>query len=414
MIMLAPRTFAVICGADTTVQEVLYAGFSGVPGLKSGMSLAELVDRDSRGKLANLVKTIQLNGIAVIWQLDLVLEEKLETLTFSGARLAEGLLIMAARLQDDALAMAQEIAGSATSPELRRTALRLTNQLRSLLHSQSEECDALTDVYNEVTALHRRLAKQTVQLTEANRLKSLFVGMAAHDLRNPLSNIMQLARFLAEDEGPESSDRVEFSRTIEQLSHAMLNLIEDLLDISAIEHGQINLNREEVMLTEIAEESVSRFSSMARPHRISVRLLTPATPVPVYADPGKMRQVIDNLLDNAIKHAPEGSTVTVALSRSNDGSVILSVADEGPGIPRAAMDTLFVPFHPGVSTGRGNKSRGLGLAIVKRLVEAHEGVIRVDTSPESGTRFCVSLPAQPLTPAVYDSGRSGSTSCLIR
>jgi signal transduction histidine kinase len=251
----------------------------------------------------------------------------------------------------------------------------------------------LTSLNNDLINLQRELAKKNTELEHLNDLKNKFRGMAAHDLRNPIGIIFSYSEFLI-DETKEtlSSEHREFLNIINSSAQFMLNIIDDLLDISRIESGKIELNTEPLPLIILMSKIVSLNRILSHKKHIEISLVENESGLIVIADAPKMEQVFNNLISNAIKFSMQGTTIRVELS-AKDNYAIIAVHDQGQGIPEEEMDKLFRPFQKtSVKSTEGEKSTGLGLSIVKRIVEAHKGSIRVESTVGNGTSFYVSLP----------------------
>lgn len=234
------------------------------------------------------------------------------------------------------------------------------------------------------------------QLSRANAAKNKFLGMAAHDLRNPLASIRGLAEFLADGTvGQLTPDQLELINMIHQASRGMVALVNDLLDVATIESGELKLDPQPVTLAELVEKSVALNALDATRKRTQlVFAQRPATAPTITLDADKIRQVVDNLLSNAIKYSPPGSLVRVSLAVEPDGTQIIGVRDQGPGIPDNERDRLFKDFSRlSTKPTGGEKSTGLGLAICRKIVEAHQGAIRADNHPEGGCEFRIFLPS---------------------
>ena len=236
------------------------------------------------------------------------------------------------------------------------------------------------------------------QLSRADAAKNRFLGMAAHDLRNPLASIRGLAEFLRDGTvGTLTADQLDLIQTIHGASQSMLDLVNELLDVATIESGELKLNRERHNLSELVAKSVALTNMEATKKKTVVRFTPPTVAVELVLDAAKMKQVIDNLLSNAVKYSPPGSTVTALVAAEPAGdSCSFSVRDEGPGIPEGERDRLFKDFGrlSAQPTG-GEKSTGLGLAICRKIVEAHGGTIGAENLPARGCEFRVLLPSSP-------------------
>lgn len=234
------------------------------------------------------------------------------------------------------------------------------------------------------------------QLKHANDAKNKVLGMAAHDLRNPLASIRGLAEFLADGTvGQLSADQLDLVRMIHGESQSMLSLVNELLDVATIEAGELKVQRESHDLGELLEKSVYLSNINAARKNTKISLSGPSVPVTAMIDPSKIRQVMDNLLSNAVKYSPPASEVRVRF-QPDAGQIVIAVQDQGPGIPDHERHRLFKDF--GTLSARptgGEKSTGLGLAICRKIVEAHGGTIAATNLAGGGCEFSVSLPATP-------------------
>jgi two-component system, sensor histidine kinase and response regulator len=231
------------------------------------------------------------------------------------------------------------------------------------------------------------------QLSKANAAKDRFLGMCAHDLRNPLSSIRGLAELMNENTiGGLNLEQREVVLTIHSASQSMLHLVNELLDFATIEAGHLKLDKEPTRIAEIIERAV-RLSNIEAAKKDTRIVLVDAGESPLIdVDRNKIRQVIDNLISNAVKYSPRSSLVTVTLL--TDGTAAgFAVRDDGPGIPENERHLLFKDYGrlSNRPTG-GEKSTGLGLAICRKIVEAHGGTIAVHNNAVHGCEFAVLLP----------------------
>ncbi len=255
-------------------------------------------------------------------------------------------------------------------------------------------------VESEVRLRTEELTLANKKLVEVNELKNKFLGIASHDLRNPLASIRGYSKFLL-DKGPQVKEetRQEFLTTIKKVSGNMLELISNLLDISVIESGQLQLNPEKSSIKKLAEEKIHLQQILADKKNIVLHADLEAVPE-FYFDANRIGQVVDNLLSNAVKYSPPDKEVFVKLV-SNGEDMTLSVEDEGPGIPLNEQGRLFQHFQK-LSTRptAGESSSGLGLAIAQKIVKAHQGSIGVTSEPGAGALFYFSLPIENFKPEI--------------
>ncbi len=233
-------------------------------------------------------------------------------------------------------------------------------------------------------------------LSKANAAKNHFLGIAAHDLRNPLTSINGLSEYMLEGSAGElSDDQRAMLRAMHSATQSMLGLLGELLDISVIESGEMHLALTPCNFSDIAHDAVflNGIAAARKQMKIACRPFKPSRPLLI--DPRKIREVIDNLLSNAIKFSPPGTTITVELSEDENQQTI-SVQDQGPGIPPDEMNLLFQSFgKTSVRPTGGEKSTGLGLAICRRIVEAHRGSVSAANRETGGADFRISLPVAP-------------------
>jgi two-component system, sensor histidine kinase and response regulator len=246
---------------------------------------------------------------------------------------------------------------------------------------------------NQILSEQQKLLVE--QLSNANAAKNRFLGMAAHDLRNPLASIRGLSEFLREGAvGPLTADQLELIETIHSASQSMLELVNELLDVATIESGELKLNLHSHDLNELVGRSVTMINMEATKKGTHVTF-EPAEPaLALLIDSAKMKQVVDNLLSNAVKYSPPGSNI-IAIVRVDlvARSCSFCVRDQGPGIPDGERDRLFKDFSRlSIQPTGGENSTGLGLAICRKIVEAHQGTIVAENLREGGCEFRVSLP----------------------
>jgi hypothetical protein len=241
-------------------------------------------------------------------------------------------------------------------------------------------------------AMSLEKSKLYQQLFELDQLKNRFLGMAAHDLRHPIT-VMQgyLDMLVGGVLGPLSEPQTRALKTLQGASKSMLSLVNDLLDVSAIESGNLDLNPEPVPLGAFLEEVWEEATLLAQGKRQEVRLELPPEPPVVEMDSQRIHQVLTNLLTNAMKFSQGGTTIVLGLD-SGDGEARIFVKDQGQGIPRGEIAKAFTAFgRLSVRPTAGESSTGLGLAIAKRIVEAHGGRIWVESEAGKGSTFSLAL-----------------------
>lgn len=229
-------------------------------------------------------------------------------------------------------------------------------------------------------------------LKKANLAKNRVIGVASHDLRNPIASIRGLSEFLLES-GPLNADQREIATTIQSTSDTMLNLVEELLDLSVIESGEERTDFEPCNISEIVSSSIGIYQFTANKKSIEIEMKEIGdVPDLLLLDKMQFRRLTDNLLSNAVKYSPLESKITVCIEAEGETLRII-VEDEGPGIPEEEMHKLFTDFgKTSVQPTGSETSTGLGLSICKKIAEVHKGSVRAaNRKDRSGMRFTVEL-----------------------
>jgi two-component system sensor histidine kinase BarA len=267
--------------------------------------------------------------------------------------------------------------------------------------------EATLEQNRELEERNKKLEEMNTKLKELDRLKSAFLATVSHELRTPLTSIIGYSEMLAEGlAGPLNGEQVDYVRTIMDKGETLLKLISSILDISQIEAGKVRLTFEPMDPFELVNSSVSSLKPQAQKKGVVLEAKMPPRQFQSTGDRDRLRQVVTNLLTNAVKFTARGGTVRVLLSElthqpdlSAQGYRII-VEDSGVGIPADQFDKIFQSFYQvDSSSTREFGGAGIGLAIVKSFVEGHGGVVRVASELNHGSRFTVILPAIPSTQA---------------
>jgi signal transduction histidine kinase len=241
----------------------------------------------------------------------------------------------------------------------------------------------------------RELELRNREAERANRLKTEFLGNMSHELRSPLHTVIGFAQLLAEEkEGALNEKQKRFLGHIQTDSLHLLDLINDLLDLSKIEAGRLELRYEAVYIDVVIAESISSVQPRATAKSLEIGTDI-SIPTPVWADRLRVKQILHNLLTNAIKFTPNGGRVRVEATTGRGRFAEISVSDTGIGIPEDQQQAVFDKFYQ-VRTGiqRVHEGTGLGLAITRRLVDQHGGSISLKSEPGNGTCFTFTLPLE--------------------
>jgi PAS domain S-box-containing protein len=227
-------------------------------------------------------------------------------------------------------------------------------------------------------------------LKELDRMKNDFVHTVSHDLRSPLTALLGYTELL-DRIGPLNEQQHEFLNRIQASVQHITNLVNDLLDLERIEAG-FDTRRESVYIESVLKYTLDTFEAQARAKKINLTSTLGADISPLRANPIRIRQLLDNLVGNAIKYTPEQGKIHVIVA-ARDKQIILQVTDNGPGIPQPEQARIFDKFYRASNVPEGTQGSGLGLAIVKSIVESHHGRIWVESSLGKGSSFFVVLPA---------------------
>ena len=238
----------------------------------------------------------------------------------------------------------------------------------------------------------RELELRNREIERANRLKSEFLASMSHELRTPLHTIIGFSELLGEQlQGPLNDKQLRFIHHIHRDSLHLLELINDILDLSKIESGRLELRPEVFVFGDVVKDSLNSVRTQANTKSIKLESSV-SVPEAVEADRLRVKQILVNLLSNAVKFTPDGGRVRVQAASDSD-FVTVSVADTGVGIPKEEQQAVFDKFHQVGNTTKGvREGTGLGLAITKNLVESHGGTIELESEPGRGTRFTFTLP----------------------
>jgi PAS domain S-box-containing protein len=230
----------------------------------------------------------------------------------------------------------------------------------------------------------------------ANQARDEVLSVVSHDLRNPLSAIAMCARVLLESPPEEKAEREDLLSTIGESVGTMNRLIQDLVDVTSIERGQLSLERGAVAPARLVERAAHMFEVEAPEHGITLERNVAADLPELRVDEARIIQVLANLIRNAIKFTPNGGRISIAAAAS-DGVVKFAVSDTGMGIDPALHRRIFDRYWH-ASTGARKRGTGLGLSIARGIVEAHGGRLTVESAVGTGSTFTFTIPATPIEP----------------
>ena len=308
-------------------------------------------------------------------------------LGFAGAISVTFALAVAANLTQELEMLARAAAGVAHGDLGARATVHGRDEVARLAHSFNHMAEALELAFERQRAL------------EAGRRE--LVAAVSHDLRTPLATTRAMVEALSDGVVVEPGEVRRYLRLIDREIQHLSQLIDDLFELSQIESGALELNLGSVDPRTLVSETLAAYEAQARERDLRLAHQVPSGLPALRVDAGRVRRVLRNLIDNALRHTPEGGLIEVS-ARAGDLGVELSVSDSGPGIAEAERERIFQRFYRGErSRARGEQPAqrsaraGLGLAIARRLVEAHQGQIWVEASTLGGAAFHVRFPCHP-------------------
>ncbi|MBE7530073.1 MAG: HAMP domain-containing histidine kinase [Chloroflexi bacterium] len=275
------------------------------------------------------------------------------------------------------------------SAELGHTLLLIAEDVTE----QAQMEQRLVQSRNELLLVKEQLSTANVELERLNWLKSLFLSIAAHDLRTPLSTIRLYGELLAHLSAMADPEKMaDYGRVIQQQIIRMEALIDDFLDLDAIEQASLKLKLAPVEFNQQVSQVVALVGHLAEKRKQSLTLQLAPAPIPVQLDTRRFQQIVINLLTNATKYTPEGGQIVVYTAVQED-TAVLQISDNGPGMSLEEQTLAFdLYFRANLADEMDRQGRGLGLYIVKMLAEAHHGRVELSSAPGQGCTVQVSLP----------------------
>jgi CheY-like chemotaxis protein/signal transduction histidine kinase len=405
----------------TTVLSDVPAGY-----LTIGSALGR--DRPRHLAIAAAKADDAVNAVIELGFFDPVDELVLELLDQSSASI--GIALRSARFRSrlqDALEETQRQASElqAQSEELRVSNEELEEQGAALKESQArlelqqveleqtnsqleEQAQTLETQRDELERTGATLQLKARELEQASQYKSDFLANMSHELRTPLNSLLILSKLLGDNaDGNLSEDQIKFARTIESSGNDLLTLINDILDLSKIEAGHVEIQAAAIALERVASDMHKVFQPIADERGLALEIdIADDVPRSIETDRLRLEQVLKNLLSNALKFTERGS-VRLAVSRAGDDKVAVAVKDTGIGIAKEQQDSIFEAFHQADGTiSRRFGGTGLGLSISRELVRLLGGSIKLESKVGEGSRFIVTIPIV-YDPALVPSRESG-------
>ncbi len=383
------------CDLEGRILDIPHDGLGIADQFPQQALLSSCVERENFAKIMNFLVELRQKRMTFDWQINVKLREDITPLTFAGTLVEDTLVILAAPSREDVMRLYEDLMqiNNEQMNALRASMKQQSEMSQAHTRKDSSMFDELTQAYNELANLQREVAKQNAELERLNEQKNRFLGMASHDLRNPLGIIQMYSDFLLDEASDVlNEEHIEFLSIIQRSSQFMLELVNDFLDLSRIESGKLDLDLGSVNIITIVGNTVALNRILAGKKHITLDFFYEKDPLEVTLDAHRIEQVLNNLLSNAIKFSPAESRISVRVMEEAH-TVTIAVQDHGPGIPEQELEKMFEPFErTSVKSTAGEKSSGLGLAIAKKIVEAQGGTLRVESEVGNGSTFFVSLP----------------------
>ena len=385
------------CDETGQITRLIRNDFNMPSTLLEGKFLTTLSAKGTTPMTLDFILRTKAQGMAMDYPLTLTIDNKTLNLNFTGFFVEKTIWIIGASKASASQIFINELQliNNEQANQIRQLVkLSLTDKTKKKREiSDSFIFDELSQLNNDLVNLQRELTKKNAELARLNELKNQFLGMATHDIRNPLSVIMTYADFLLDEtKNSLSEEHQNFLKIIFSSAEFLLSLIENLLDITQIESGKLTLNLQRINIVELAQNNIALNNSLAAKKNVKIYLNQSSKNISINVDPPKLEQVLNNLTSNAVKFSHPGSSVQVNIIEK-DQSVVLEFEDQGVGIPEDMVDKIFTPFEKASSEGTaGEKTTGLGLSIAKKIIEGHGGTIMVSSKLGVGSKFSFELP----------------------
>ncbi|MBN2244297.1 MAG: HAMP domain-containing histidine kinase [Candidatus Aminicenantes bacterium] len=386
---------AFFCDDMGKILKIVQNDLKGAAFIKTGILFPSIVERDNMGKALSFLLDVRRNQKTQYWELNINFEGKGRILYFLGAMKDDKILAVCADEKPSALQILQRMTKISPDRDIVED-LNVLGDIDSLaegIFTEEIYFDELSRLYNELSNLQRELAKQNVELKRLSVLKNQFLGIVAHDLRNPIWMIRMYSQFLLEETADVlNEEQQNFLQTIKFHSESMQKLVDSYLDVAAIESGKLKLDLNPTDINILIKNNVAMNQMQASKKNIKLELIQKEKMPKIIIDAGKIDQVFNNLISNSIRFSLPKTKITIDVFKEHD-EIRIVVKDEGVGIPKEKQKAIFEPFSGRDSQlDYGERSVGLGLFIIKKIIHEHGGRIWMESEVGEGTTFFVALP----------------------
>lgn len=391
------RGLALICDRNGIPQDWVRDDFGLTQPGDSPRTFIRLLDDSSHTKGLRFLSQLKGGEPVVNWELCFSVAGEPRPLSVAGLELGTETLIMAAKSSAALRAFCRELAVSKTEQSTAYLDLLTAWDATETVVDDTDVYNDFMRMYNDLTRLQRESASQNAKLQRVSSEKDRILDMAAHDLRNPLNVICLLADGLTHQVAGRLTEGEQSSLVkIKETALDMGRLINNILDTARSSPGLPELLLQTGDLHQLVRDRINLIQPLAITKDISIALICEENLPKISCDLGRIQQVIDNLLGNAIKFSPMKTRVELHLQMTPHG-LLMTVCDQGPGIPEDELSTIFQPFVKGTARStQGEPSNGLGLAICVSIVEAHGAKIWAENAPQAGAAMKVLLPNRML------------------
>jgi two-component system, OmpR family, sensor kinase len=380
---------ALVLSKSGIIQQVLYNNI-GVDVSTAQLLPTIFCKHDFRSALSMLQK-LKTDNIVVDLPLAMDIDGQPTSIYFSGVCNEDNLVVIGANSQGADTVLYDEL--TLLNNELANNLRDALKQIHKSNNLSEPDLDAFTQLNNDLVNTQRELSKTNKQLEVLNEQKNQLIGVAAHDLRNPLTVISGYIQFVKSYSDNLTDSQIQMLTKATDAADKMIFMLEDLLDLSEIESGKVNLKLQLIDFVALIELNIELNQVIADKKNIKINFSRDDLPLLVF-DSGKIEQVINNILSNGIKYSHSDTVIEVSLTQKEQ-TLELIIKDQGQGIPEQELEKIFQAYATtSVKSTAGEKSTGLGLAITQKIVEAHGGTIAVESKQNQGSSFIIHLPVR--------------------
>jgi two-component system, OmpR family, sensor kinase len=383
----SPHGIALVLSKTGVIQQELYNSI-GV-NCSVGQLLPTIFSKHDFRNALTMLQKLKTDNIVVDMPLAMDLGGQPTSIYFSGVCNEDNLVVIGTNSQGADTALYDEL--TLLNNELANNLRDAIKQIHKNNSVTEPDLDAFTKLNNDLVNTQRELSKTNKQLEVLNEQKNQLIGVAAHDLRNPLTVISGYIQFVKSYSDNLTDSQIQMLSKATDAADRMIVMLEELLDLSEIESGNVNLKLQLIDFIALIELNIELNQVIADKKNIKINFMRESIPLVAF-DAAKIEQVINNILSNGIKYSHQDTVIEVILTQK-EKMMELIIQDQGQGIPEKELEKIFQPYATtSVKATAGEKSTGLGLAITQKIVQAHGGSITVESELGKGSSFIIHLP----------------------